>query len=1099
MSFDLQGRMWLTQSFEYPFADSSGIGTDRISILEDSDGDGEADRISVFADSLNIPIGITPVPDGAIAFSIPNVWHFIDHDGDDQVDERKVLYSGFGYDDTHGMVNNFVRHWDGWIHADHGFSNTSRVAGSDGDTLVMQSGNTIRFRLDGSRIEFTTTGRVNPYGYAFDEWGYTYSVDCHTSPVYQLIRGADYPHFSKKPTGIGFGPALMKHEYGSTALAGLEYYIADAFPEQYQESFYYGDVVRSRVSRSKFILTGTTPKINQEEDFVISDDPWFRPVDIKLGPDGALYVADFYNRIIGHYEVPLDHPGRDRQRGRIWRITATNLDDTRPNRDWSNASLQVLINNLNHPNLPLRMQLADRIVDRFGDVASDDVKNAFDHPQTPILSRVQLLWILYRLEELDQDRLLSSLTGANDTIKVHALRILYERKDRSPELLSVVNELANHSNPHVQRQAVMVLSLHPHRDHLRKLMQLLKMADPGDSHLYYSLRQSLRDQIRNQEILAWVLSQDWPETDSRLLSDVMVGVDDHRAASFLTRHLEKHSEHLDTLLRYAQHAARWMPSEDMDKLANVLQVWTIENPSADYQLFEAALTGIKLDDKKLTGVMSEWSRRLAARFLKDPVGDYNGWSTKPVERRPYSENTWILVDTILQDHTGIFLSSGRMFGRGSGTSIMYSPDFDMPSSLTFVLAGQKNLPREDQKPSPPDNRIELVHAKSQRILEFREIDKSNFVEAITWQAGNYEGDPVYLRLEDGSTLWGEYIAIANLPALLSLPSRSPKEIVKQQVFAAEMAATVGMEELVPSLQQILSSPASDVIARGAAAGALTVLESDLALSTMKTMLDDSIPMKLRDELLVAMSSSSQASVLSAIPDRLNAASYRAQLRVINNLVSSKIGIDIALDAARDNTINPRLLRDPGIEEILTTSSRPHQEKLFHSIIANIAPPSEEIQQKINRYLRDYNPAMHSVEKGQSYFAIFCGTCHQAQGQGAEIGPQLNGIGHWGARALTEKILDPNRNVSRAFVTYTIHTEDGKVQSGLFLRDDGSLKIFANSNGQEFSIRKEDINEQNLSPYTIMPDHFYQTIPEEDFKDLLAYLLTLKGDALSNQL
>ena len=323
MSFDNKGRMWLTQSYEYPFADTTGVGKDKISILEDTDGNGSADKITVFADSLNIPIGIQVVPDGVITYSIPSIWHLIDHNQDDKVDERKELYSGFKFGDTHGMVNNFVRSWDGWIHADHGYSNTSTVAGSDGDTIVMQSGNTFRFRMDGSRVEFTTTGRVNPYGYAYDELGYTYSVDCHTSPVYQLVRGADYPHFGKKPTGIGFGPALMKHDYGSTALAGLDYYVAEQFPLEYRHNFYYGDVVRSRVSRNNFQMHGTTPVIHQEEDFVISDDPWFRPVDVKLGPDGALYIADFYNRIIGHYEVPLDHPGRDRQRGRIWRIVYT--------------------------------------------------------------------------------------------------------------------------------------------------------------------------------------------------------------------------------------------------------------------------------------------------------------------------------------------------------------------------------------------------------------------------------------------------------------------------------------------------------------------------------------------------------------------------------------------------------------------------------------------------------------------------------------------------------------------------------------------------------------------------------------------------------
>ncbi len=239
MAFDHRGRMWLTQSFEYPFPDTTGSPKDRISILEDRDGDGRADEIKTFADALNIPIGIVAVADGAIAYSIPHIYHLIDKDGDDQVDERKVLFSGFQYKDTHGMINNLVRSWDGWIHADHGFSNSSNVTNGGPDTVNMISGNTFRFRPDGSALELTTTGRVNPYGYAYDELGYTYSTDCHTSPIYQLVRGADYPHFGKKPSGIGFGPALMKHTYGATALAGLDYYLGANFPPSYRHSFYY--------------------------------------------------------------------------------------------------------------------------------------------------------------------------------------------------------------------------------------------------------------------------------------------------------------------------------------------------------------------------------------------------------------------------------------------------------------------------------------------------------------------------------------------------------------------------------------------------------------------------------------------------------------------------------------------------------------------------------------------------------------------------------------------------------------------------------------------------------------------------------------------
>lgn len=198
MEFDDRGRLWVTQSSEYPLPANPGKGSDKITILEDTNGDGKADKFTPFNEHLNIPIGILPVTDGAIAYSIPNISHYQDLNGDGKSDQDSRVLGPFGYRDTHGMVSNLIRGFDGWIYACHGFTNTSNIAGTDGDSVKMTSGNTFRFKLDGSRVEQTTFGRVNPFGNAYDERGNLYSVDCHSKPIYQLINGAEYPHFGKR-------------------------------------------------------------------------------------------------------------------------------------------------------------------------------------------------------------------------------------------------------------------------------------------------------------------------------------------------------------------------------------------------------------------------------------------------------------------------------------------------------------------------------------------------------------------------------------------------------------------------------------------------------------------------------------------------------------------------------------------------------------------------------------------------------------------------------------------------------------------------------------------------------------------------------------
>ena len=334
---DERGRIWVSSTVEYPYAakqdrwiDPKGSRVrdshDAIKILEDTDGDGKADKVTDFADGLNIPTGVLPWhkpehKDGCIAWSIPNIWYFADTTGDGKADHREVLFGPLGWEkDTHGMLSSFRLGPDGWVYATHGFNNTSHLVARDGSTLELHSGNIFRFRPDGSTVEIWSRGQVNPFGLDFDRRGNLYSADCHSSPVYQLLRGAVYPSFGKPHDGIGFGPAMIQHTHGSTGICGISYLDRGIWGTAWDDHILIGNPVTSRVNHDRIEFKGSTPVAIEQPDFITSDDPWFRPVDLCLGGDGALYVADFYNRIIGHYEVPLDHPGRDRERGRIWRI-----------------------------------------------------------------------------------------------------------------------------------------------------------------------------------------------------------------------------------------------------------------------------------------------------------------------------------------------------------------------------------------------------------------------------------------------------------------------------------------------------------------------------------------------------------------------------------------------------------------------------------------------------------------------------------------------------------------------------------------------------------------------------------------------------------
>lgn len=400
MAFDAKGRLWVTTSRHYPFPAAKGAKpSDRLFVLSDFAPDGKARKVETFANDLNIPIGVLPLPDGksCLVSQVGSIVKLTDTDGDGKADHRETILTGFGTRDTHGMMNSFVLRPDGWVYACHGYLNSSTVKAKDGSQVTMQSGHTFRFRPDGSRVEPWTFGQVNPFGMTLDPWGNLYTADCHSKPITQLIRGAYYDSFGKPHDGLGYAPHVTQHDHKSTALCGLAWYDADQFPKEWNGVMFLGNVTANRVNADRIVWKGATPVAEELPDFLVSSDLWFRPTDIKLGPDGALYVADFYNKIIGHYEVDLKHPGRDKDRGRVWRIVWKGTDGTAklpPVQDLTKATPIQLHDALKHENIVVRSNALQELLHRGGKTLYEMGKRQFDPSG---LQGVSSLWLFRQL------------------------------------------------------------------------------------------------------------------------------------------------------------------------------------------------------------------------------------------------------------------------------------------------------------------------------------------------------------------------------------------------------------------------------------------------------------------------------------------------------------------------------------------------------------------------------------------------------------------------------------------------------------------------------------------------------------------------------
>ena len=943
-TFDAKGRMWVTQSFEYPFPATPGEGSDRITILEDTDHDGKADKFLHFSDTLNIPIGIYPVPDGAVAYSIPNVYRFADDNGDGKADSAKIILGPFQHRDTHGMVNNFIRGYDGWIHACHGFTNRSTVAGADGDSITMISGNTFRFLPDGSRVEHMTYGRINPFGLAYDELGYLYSTDCHTSPLYQLIRGGDYTQWGKEE-GMGFAPDMKPLEKEATALAGIAYYADALFPEKYRSNFYIGDAVASRVYRNSFTFKESTPIGKLEEEFVLSDDPWFRPVNVKLGPDGALYIADFYNSIIGHYEVPLDHPKRDKIRGRIWRITYKG--ESHKATDLTLASTDQLISSLDHDNLMVRFAASDQLVDRIGKPAVEPLMAIVNDEDASSRQHIHALWVLHRLDALSDDLIKRSAGHEDALVRLHTMRILLEKDLDAGTFFQMVSQAVDDKDPHVKRAATELLVKFPQMTALEKTLEERGDVPKDDSHLLYTTRLVLRNLLRHEGLMKEVVSKEWKGQNATYLTDVIVGVPSADAAVFLARHIKDSDWEGDRLARLYEHLARYIPSSGLENVIGTARDTKENDVDFQYLAFKGVQQGIARRGAKESPQIQSWAINVANRLLaKYPA---------------------------------------------------------------------------DKKKS--------------------------------------EGD-----------------------------------IVAKQRFAAELVGRYKIHDLEPAMLAFFQNGnSSDVEVKVAALRSLLILDTNKHAVLAGNILNDTVTSQLKNRvasMLGDFSGPSINKVLAQVKD----APPDLQSAIVMALATTPEGKNIIFRKVKNGELLPRTLIEPKVEERLMLNISPKQQQELKSITAKLEPVSKERQTLITtRYLAfttlTERPA---IDSGKMVFRQNCSTCHSIQQEGGSIGPQLDGVGKWGARALAEKILDPNRNVSESFRNYTITLKDGKILSGLFRREEGEVIVFADITGKEFSVPKNEIAEQKASKYTLMPDHFGSVLSQDEFNALVTYLLSLQS-------
>ncbi|NBV21961.1 MAG: hypothetical protein EBS05_08580 [Proteobacteria bacterium] len=1160
MAFDSVGRLWITESREYPFAATNdATARDTIRIFSEFDENGRAGKVTTFATNLNIPIGLYPfrsprssqreeaptdpklqapnskpnqslLPSAAtgltwkcVVWSIPNIYLLEDTDGDGIADKKTLLYGPFDTTrDTHGNQASFRRGADGWIYATHGFNNQSRVRGRDGHEIFLPSGNIYRFKLDGSRIEHWTHGQVNPFGLCFDPLGNLYSADCHSSPIYQLLRGACYPSFGRPHDGLGFGPTTIQHSHGSTAIAGIVYISDPAWPAEYQNNIFIGNVMTSRINRDQITFTGSTSKGKEMPDFLSTDDPWFRPVDIQYGPDGALWVADFYNRIIGHYEVPLLHPGRDRERGRLWRIVPPAGAEVKKIKLFSGEPASAPEQAITHRDAmlneflmsnPTRRALAREELALLPEVTKDGlIKQAaqggwhFRQQDSREGLITSCLWLLQRAGQLTDQTLLGALTDRDEEVRVHAARILTERGVNAAalsvrpgtsapgngvtvELLTTARHALADSSAFVQRAAADALGANPHSDNLTPLLALQQRVPAEDPHLAHVIRLALREQLRQPGAFAKLTAQPHSAANSRAFATVAGSVTNAEAATFLLKHVQTHTEPADVLARYITHAARYAPDAELGTVATLSKKQFTADLDTQAALFKSLQEGLASRGGTLSPELHAWGAELAGQLLAAAPPQAT-WTYAPLNPEKPGRNPFAFEERSCADGQKARLMSSLPLGE-TLTGILRSPAFVLPKQLSFYLCGHDGMP---QQPAGKKNFVRLRAVGGDTTLREATVPRNDTAQKITWDLADLAGQRAFIEVTDGDDgkayAWLAFGRFA--PALPELELQDTQGVGKRQLAGADLTRSLKLAALEPAVAKLFTE-AKDAPVRAAAGRAWLALDGAAALPSAAAVIRDATqPESLRAELAAQLGESAEAGQLAVVVAALTNAPTRLQTKLGVALVSTPAGAEQLLAAVEAGRVPARVLQDRTLADRLGASPARAAKVRLAALVKNLPPADAQLQKQIEARRAGFGTAQSSAARGAEVFTKACAVCHQLEGKGALVGPQLDGIGGRGLERLLEDILDPNRNVDKAFRTTVFVLKDGESVSGLFRREEGATLVYALANGQEARVPKADVKERRETETSLMPANFIEALTAAELNDLLAFLLGQKG-------
>ncbi|MFI5458719.1 MAG: PVC-type heme-binding CxxCH protein [Isosphaerales bacterium] len=471
MTFDERGRIWLTESLEYPRREP-GPGRDRVKVLEDTNGDGKADRFTIFAQGLNIPSGIAVGHGGVWVANSPDILFLEDRDGDGKADSKEVVATGFGRSDTHELPNSLTWGPDGWLYGWNGVFNPGKVVSRNGKTYQFTCA-IFRIHPRTRVFEVWCEGTSNPWGIAIDPEGSFFASACVIDHLWHLVetgyyhrQGGPYPPFTW-PIG-----SIVDHAHQKAAYCGIHYFDSPAYPAEYRGRLYMGNIHGNCVNVDVLEKNGSTYRAKPAPDFLRANDSWFMPVAQQTGPDGCLYILDWYDRYHCYQDANRDPAGIDRLKGRLYRVR---YKDT-PRRvgfDIARSSDDELIEFLASPNVYDR-DVGQRLLTERASLAIRGKLEALVLNETvPRTARMNGLWALIGAGVLEPDFHIKLLNHKDPGFRAWGVRAAGNIGKVETEIRDLVTRLARDPSPDVRLQVAIAARKIERVDPIPVLLEVL--------------------------------------------------------------------------------------------------------------------------------------------------------------------------------------------------------------------------------------------------------------------------------------------------------------------------------------------------------------------------------------------------------------------------------------------------------------------------------------------------------------------------------------------------------------------------------------------------------------------------------------------------